>query len=111
MRVSTRNGHRFVPLEFERLAPPEQIKRAREFESRMLTRRTVRKFSPQTVERELIESALRVASRAPSGANQQPWRFVAVSAPGMKREIRLPAEKEEKPNTYRTLPPHWPARL
>ena len=70
MRVSTRNGHRFVPLEFERLAPPEQIKRAREFESRMLTRRTVRKFSPQTVERELIESALLVASRAPSGANQ-----------------------------------------
>lgn len=41
MRVSTRNGFSFVPLEFERSAPLEQIERAREFESRMLTRRTV----------------------------------------------------------------------
>jgi len=107
MRVSTRNGHRFVPLEFERLAPPNQIKRAREFESRMLTRRTVRKFSPQTVERELIESALRVASRAPSGANQQPWRFVAISSPEMKREIRVAAEKEERQNYEGRFPQEW----
>src|SRR6201984_156750 len=107
MRGSTRNGDRFVPLEFERLAPPEQVKRAREFESGMLTRRTVRKFSPQTVERELIESALRVASRAPSGANQQPWRFVAISAPEMKREIRMAAEKEERQNYEGRFPQEW----
>jgi iodotyrosine deiodinase len=107
MRVSTRNGFSFVPLEFERSAPLEQIERAREFESRMLTRRTVRKFSPQTVDRELIEAALRVASRAPSGANQQPWRFVAISAPEVKREIRVVAEKEERQNYERRFPQEW----
>jgi hypothetical protein len=77
--VSTRNGHRFVPLEFERLAPPEQIKRAREFESRMLTRRTVRKFSPQTVERELIESGcvwLPVLLLVPINSRGGLWRFL-----------------------------------
>jgi iodotyrosine deiodinase len=105
--VSTRNGYRFVPLAFEPLAPIEQIKRAQEFEFRMLTRRTVRKFSPQMVDRELIEAALRVASRAPSGANQQPWRFVAISAPEIKRKIRLAAENEEKQNYQGRFPQEW----
>jgi iodotyrosine deiodinase len=105
--VSVRNGYKFAPLEFERLAPAEQVKRAREFEMRMQTRRTVRQFSSQAVERELIESALRVASRAPSGANQQPWRFVAVSSPETKRKIRLAAEKEEKQNYEGRFPQEW----
>jgi hypothetical protein len=61
--VSVRNGDKFVPLEFERLAPEKRVKRAREFDMRMQTRRTVRQSSSQPVERELIESALRVASR------------------------------------------------
>jgi iodotyrosine deiodinase len=105
--VSTRNGYRFVPLAFESLEPTEQVRRAREFESRMLTRRTVRKFSPQTVDRQLIETALRVASRAPSGANQQPWRFVVISAPEIKRKIRLAAENEEIQNYAGRFPPEW----
>jgi hypothetical protein len=107
LTVSTRNGYRFVPLAFERLEPTEQVKRAREFESWMLTRRTVRKFSPQAVDCQLIETALRVASRAPSGANQQPWRFVAISAPEIKRKIRLAAENEEKQNYEGRFPPGW----
>ncbi len=105
--MSVRNGNKFVPLEFERLDPAEQVKRAREFEMRMQTRRTVRKFSSQPVERELIEFALRVASRAPSGANQQPWRFVAVSSRDTKRKIRLAAEKEEKQNYEGRFPQEW----
>jgi Nitroreductase family len=106
-RVKIRNGHAFVPLEFEHLALEEQLRRAREFESRMQTRRTVRKFSARTVERELIESALRVGSRAPSGANQQPWRFVGISAPEIKRKIRLGAEAEEKQNYEERFPREW----
>jgi iodotyrosine deiodinase len=106
-RVAIRKGYGFVPLEFELLEPSEQIKRAREFESRMLTRRTVRGFSSRVVRRELIETALRVASRAPSGANQQPWRFVAISAQEIKRKIRLAAEKEEKKNYEERFPPEW----
>ena len=102
-----RNGHVFIPLEFESLSAEEQLARAHEFESRMRTRRTVRQFSSRAVPRELIEVALRVASRAPSGANQQPWRFVAVSALEIKRKIRLAAETEEKQNYERRFPQEW----
>ena len=105
--MSRRNGHAFIPFEFESLSAEEQLARAREFESRMRTRRTVRQFSSRAVPRELIEVALRVASRAPSGANQQPWRFVAVSSPETKRKIRLAAEAEEKQNYERRFPQEW----
>src|SRR5271168_3134060 len=105
--MSTRNGHTFVPLQFESLSLDEQRARAADFEARMRTRRTVRQFSSRTVPRELIESALRVASRAPSGANQQPWRFVVVSAPEIKRKIRLAAEAEEKQNYEKRFPQEW----
>ena len=99
--MSERNGHTFIPLEFEHLSTEEQLSRAREFESRMRTRRTVRKFSPRQVPRELIETALRIASRAPSGANQQPWRFVVILDPEIKRKIRVAAEAEERDNYER----------
>lgn len=105
--MSNRNGHTFVPLQFESLPVDEQRARAQEFESRMQTRRTVRQFSSRSVPRELIEAALRVASHAPSGANQQPWRFVVVSASEIKRKIRLAAEAEEKENYERRFPQEW----
>lgn len=105
--MSKRNGYEFIPLEFERLPLEEQFSRAREFESRMRARRTVRAFSPEAVPRELIEIALRVASSAPSGANQQPWRFAAISDPQVKRRIRIAAEAEEKDNYERRFPQEW----
>jgi iodotyrosine deiodinase len=106
-KMPQRNGHVFIPLEFESLPAEEQLARAREFEARMRTRRTVRSFSSRAVPRELIEAALRVASRAPSGANQQPWRFVVVSALEVKRQIRLAAEGEERENYERRFPQEW----
>jgi iodotyrosine deiodinase len=105
--VSDQEGPSFVPVEFENLSAEEQLLRARLFESRMRTRRSVRQFSSRPVPRELIESTLRVASRAPSGANQQPWRFVAVSDPDVKRRIRIEAEAEERDNYERRFPPEW----
>ncbi len=87
--MSERNSHSFIPLEFENLSAKEQVLRALAFELRMRTRRTVRKFSPRPVPRQLIETALRVASRAPSGANQQPWRFGGRFEPGDKAEDPL----------------------
>jgi iodotyrosine deiodinase len=105
--MSKRNSHDFVPLEFETMLAEEQLARAHEFEARMQARRTVRQFSPRAVSRDLIEAALRIASRAPSGANQQPWRFVVVSAPQVKRQIRLAAEAEEKQNYERRFPQEW----
>lgn len=61
----------------------------------MRQRRTVRMFSDQPVPRRVIESVIRAAGTAPSGANKQPWRFVAVHDASLKREIREAAEHEE----------------
>ena len=57
--------------------------------------------------KELLESVLRVAGNAPSGANQQPWRFVVVSDPEVKRQIRLAAEEEERGNYQSRFPDEW----
>jgi nitroreductase len=101
----------FRPLEFERLSKDEQLRRAAEFEARLKTRRSVRHFSSRPVPRELIDAALRIASRAPSGANQQPWHFVAVSDPEVKRQIRIAAEAEEKESYEHRMPDDWLAAL
>jgi iodotyrosine deiodinase len=62
----------------------------------MKTRRSVRQFSDRPVPREVIAQCIRTAGRAPSGANHQPWHFVAVSDPGLKAQIRAAAEEEER---------------
>lgn len=81
------------------------------FSARMAGRRTVREFSSEPVPRELIIEAVRIAGRAPSGANQQPWHFVVVSDPAIKREIREAAEAEERENYDRRFPDDWLAAL
>lgn len=74
----------------------EMLARAAGFAAKMRRRRTVRDFSPRPVPRELIADCLAAACSAPSGANQQPWHFVAVSDPETKRRIREAAEEEER---------------
>ena len=80
---------------------------AREFYELMRRRRTVRAFSPEPVPFELIELAVRTAGSAPSGANLQPWRFVVISRPEVKRRVRLAAEEEERENYERRFPDEW----
>ncbi len=99
--------HPHAPLEFHRLDETEQRRRAAEFLDRIRARRSVRRFSTEPFSFDLIESAVRAASLAPSGANQQPWRFVVVSDPAVKREIRIAAEAEEKENYERRFPEEW----
>lgn len=70
-------------------------------------RRTVRFFSSDPVPREAIEFAIRIAGTAPSGANQQPWHFVAISDPELKRQIRERVEKEEKEFYEKRAPKEW----
>ncbi len=91
-------AHRFDPLDFRRRPPSEMTERANSFHELMDRRRSVRMLSDEPVPIELIETAVRTASTAPSGAHQQPWQFVAVSNPTLKREIRLAAEAEERIN-------------
>ena len=98
---------RFQSLEFQTMDVGEQLRRSRDYTERMLTRRTVRDFSSRTVPYELIENALKVAGSAPSGANQQPWTFVVVSDPAIKREIRIAAEAEEKDSYQRRMSQEW----
>lgn len=96
-----------IPLAFARLTPDEQRRAAEQFYRAMGTRRTVRHFSPEPVPLELVETAIRTAATAPSGANQQPWRFVVVADPEVKRKIRLAAEAEERENYGHRFPDEW----
>ncbi len=90
------SGHPTVPLAFEGLSPDESRARLAAFAARLRQRRTVRDFSSEPVARDIIEQAILAAGSAPSGANQQPWTFVAISDASVKSRIRAAAEEEEK---------------
>ncbi|MFD2204311.1 nitroreductase family protein [Kiloniella antarctica] len=77
-------------------SPTEMENRSNEFLKLMQGRRTIRDFSSKPVARGIIENAVRSAGLAPSGANRQPWHFVIVSNPVLKRKIREAAEAEEQ---------------
>ena len=96
-----------VPLIFLRVPSEEQLQASREFLRKMAVRRSVRFFSPEPVSLELIENAIQCASLAPSGANQQPWKFVVVKDPAIKRRIREAAEAEERENYEHRMPADW----
>ena len=73
-----------------------RVKYAKELATNLSKRRTVRHFDSKPVAWEVIEAALEAACSAPSGANQQPWRFVAVGDGAVKRQIREAAKAEER---------------
>jgi len=85
----------------------EILGRARDFYEWVQQRRTIRDFSDRPVAREVIEYCLRTAGTAPSGANLQPWHFVAISDPVVKHEIRVAAEKEEREFYAHRAPKAW----
>jgi len=100
--------YRPVPYDFQALSEAEMRARARAFFLEMNQRRSVRFFSDRPVPRECIEYAVRTAGTAPSGANMQPWTFVAVDDSALKRRIREGAEKEER-TSYEggRMSPEW----
>src|SRR4029078_7143502 len=101
-------GANFQPLTSYVEYPIEEMKqRASSFREEMQRRRTVRDFSGRAVPREVIEQCLLVAGSAPSGANLQPWHFVVVGDPKVKREIRIAAEQEEHEFYNRRAPQEW----
>ncbi|HLM69431.1 MAG TPA: nitroreductase family protein [Longimicrobium sp.] len=103
--------HPFVPLAYARIPEAEMLRRGRDFYVEMDRRRTTRHFSADPVPRELIELAVRTAGTAPSGAHQQPWTFVVVSDPEIKRRMREAAEAEERVNYGGRMPPEWLSAL
>ncbi|MDX1510896.1 MAG: nitroreductase family protein, partial [Nitriliruptorales bacterium] len=100
-----------IPHEFERLDPEVMAARAAELGRVMQRRRSVRSFATDPVPRELIEKALLIAGSAPSGAHLQPWTWVAVSDPELKRRIREAAEAEERDFYEHRAPDEWLAAL
>ncbi|UCG33135.1 MAG: nitroreductase family protein, partial [Phycisphaerales bacterium] len=74
-------------------------------------RRTCRAFSDRPVPREIIEACVAAANTAPSGANSQPWHFVAIDDMDVKREIRTVAEKEDELNYGGRMPAGWRATM
>ena len=100
--------YRFVPLEDYRECDADEMRRrSLEFHTEMRKRRSVRQFSEREVPRDVIENCLRAAGTAPSGANRQPWHFVVVSDPAVKRRIREGAEREEREFYRHRAPREW----
>ncbi|MCB0132092.1 MAG: nitroreductase family protein [Caldilineaceae bacterium] len=98
----------FVPLtDYATYPPAEMERRAAAFYADIRRRRTVRDFSDQPVPQSIIEDALRAAGTAPNGANLQPWHFVVVSDPTVKRRIRIEAEAEETEFYQSRAPQEW----
>ena len=86
----------FKRLEYTAPSKDDMLEQSASFLSLMETRRTVRDFSSQEVPAEIIKNAVATAATAPSGANMQPWHFVAVNNTETKRKIRIAAEEEER---------------
>ncbi len=98
----------FTPYTQYQAYPVDEMKRrAAEFYAEMKRRRTVRDFSDRPVPREIVETCVLAAGTAPNGANLQPWHFVVVSDPAVKKRIREAAEREEREFYERRAPQEW----
>ena len=94
--VSPPQSYHPVPLPAHHHLPPEKAQaEAESFLEKMSKRHSIRDFSDVDVDENIIRTAIRTAARAPSGANQQPWHFVAIKNAEIKRKIRDAAEAEE----------------
>jgi len=98
---------RFIPLDYERMPVEVMLDRARAFYRLMNRRRSVREFSAEVPPRECIEYAIRTAGTSPSGAHRQPWRFVLIDDPNLRRKIRVAAEEEEWESYHHRFPQEW----
>ena len=94
--VSSSHSYHPVPLPAHHRLPPEKaLAEAKNFLEKMSKRHSIRDFSDVDIDEIIIKTAIRTAARAPSGANQQPWHFVAIKNAEIKRKIRDAAEAEE----------------
>ena len=101
-----------VPLDEYKQFPVEEMReRLQAFYDDLNRRRTVREFSDRPVPRDIIETALKAANTAPSGANLQPWHFVVISGAETKKKIREAAEVEEREFYEHRASEEWLAAL
>ncbi|BDM68192.1 oxidoreductase [Streptomyces nigrescens] len=103
--------YRPVPYRPARMPAAESLARAAALRERMGRRRTVRQFAADPVPEQVVKDAIACAATAPSGAHQQPWTFVLVKDPGVRRRIRAAAEAEERRSYQGRLGEEWLAAL
>jgi iodotyrosine deiodinase len=101
------DGPPSVPAPASRVPPGEALARVREFADELVRRRTVRDFDTRPIPDGVLDEAIRAAASAPSGANIQPWRFVVVTDPALRRQIREGAEAEEREFYGRRASQEW----
>lgn len=101
------------PTSAPQLALPDDLAQARvsAFADDLVRRRTVREFADRPIPESVLEHAIRAAASAPSGANVQPWRFVVVSDPDVRRRLRAAAEEEEREFYDHRASAEWLAAL
>ncbi len=100
-----------IPYATAPVHPDELLSRLRQDLHVASQRRSIRHFSTEPVPREAIETAIAIASTAPSGAHRQPWHFVAISDPDTKSRLRAAAEEEERTFYAQRATPEWLAAL
>lgn len=99
---------KLIPLpDYKEYPQEEMLNRSGLLLEDLLRRRTVREFSDRKIPKEIIDNCLSAANSAPSGANKQPWHFVVVSNPLIKKKIRVAAEEEERGFYSTRAPQEW----
>ena len=63
----------------------------------MYTQRALRYIAPDPIPGDLIRKVLEAGTRAPSGGNQQRWRFIVIKDPGTKRWIQERYRNTDRP--------------
>ena len=97
----------FKKLQFQKITFEEMDYNSNQFFQKVSSRRSVRDFSSDDFPIDIIKNCIKSASTAPSGANKQPWHFVIVKDPIIKRKIRKAAETEEKEFYGGRAPKEW----
>lgn len=102
----------FIPYRHPSPCPDDEARRrSAAFRALMQGRRTVRAFSDRAVPRDVVMDCLAVAGSAPSGAHRQPWHFVLVEDPQLRRSLREAAEAEEMEFYGGRAPSDWLSAL
>lgn len=87
---------KFIKYKYERNEESIMLEKSKTFNEHLQKRRSIRDFSNESFDERIIINCIKSAGSAPSGANKQPWHFVVVKNPNLKKKIRIAAEKEER---------------
>ena len=100
---------KFKPIKYKYTTIPikEIKKRSKNFYNIIKNRRSIREFKLKNFDDSIIKNAILAAGTAPNGANLQPWHFVVIKNPRIKKEIRNAAEREEKKFYSKSAPKEW----